>query len=431
MAAATPNAKRLAKERGVDLDALQAPGGRALRAADVPEGAAAAPAGGGAAAAAPAGAQAALAPAAGRQARLTPLARRMAEAQGLDPSSVQGRGVSGRVYAADLAGARPLAAAQAPAPVQAPEPAAPAAAREMPPAAPIAAQPAAPVPAPVEAPAPAPVEAPAPAPVEAPALALVEAPAPVVASAAAPAPAPAQAAPAPKAPLPEGVTEVPMNGMRRVIAQRMAQSARETAVVNQFVEMDVTALLTLRAAVNEGKAKTERLTVTAFILRAMAVATREQERFRMQLNEAGDGFLLFEKVDIGIAVGTQDGLTVPVLRDADKKSIYEINQETAALTVAARAGRLMPDDYKGGVITLTNMGMYGVTAFTPIINQPEAAILGMGKPTERLVMEGASIRNKAFMFQSLTYDHRIINGTESALFQLRLKELLEKPKELL
>jgi len=228
-----------------------------------------------------------------------------------------------------------------------------------------------------------------------------------------------------------GGTVIRMNGMRRAIAKRMSQSARETATVSQFVEVDVTELLSMRDQLNALRDKAGHVTVTAFILRAMAIAVREHERFRMQMGADGDSFVLLDDVNIGVAVGTPEGLTVPVLRNAYVKTLETISAETTEMAQKAREGKLSPDAYTGGVITLTNMGMYGVKAFTPIINQPEASILGIGAPTWRLVLEGNDFMNRAFMHQSLTYDHRIINGTESALFQLRLKELLEDPKLLL
>ncbi|MCL2112001.1 MAG: 2-oxo acid dehydrogenase subunit E2 [Clostridiales bacterium] len=211
----------------------------------------------------------------------------------------------------------------------------------------------------------------------------------------------------------------------------MAQSSLETAPVSQYVEADVTGLLKARKYVNEGKEKNDQLTVTSFILRAMAIAVKEQERFRMQLGADGDSFVLKDDVNIGIAVGTSEGLTVPVLRNADAMSIQALNAETAFVAQKARDGELSPDAYHGGVITLTNMGMFGVTAFTPIINQPEASILGVGTPAERVVFKDGEYKNHSFMTLSLTYDHRIINGTEAALFQQRIKELLEEPEQLL
>jgi len=226
-------------------------------------------------------------------------------------------------------------------------------------------------------------------------------------------------------------TEIKMNGMRRTIAKRMAQSSLETAPVTQYVEVDVTALLDMRKAVNENRSGQKRVTLTAFILKAMAIAVREHDRFRMQLNAAEDGFLLHSAVNIGIAVGTNEGLSVPVLRDADRKSVAAISDEVASLSEQARTGGLKPDDYQGGVITLSNMGMYDVFAFTPIINQPEASILGIGAPTPRLMLVKGSLENRQFIMQSLTYDHRIINGTEAADFQHSLKTLLEDPNQLL
>jgi len=235
----------------------------------------------------------------------------------------------------------------------------------------------------------------------------------------------------PAAVTPVNGTPVRMNGMRRAIAKRMAQSARETAAVSQVVEIDATELLSLRDVFNANRDKNDRVTVTAFILRAMAIAVKEHERFRMQLGSDGESFVLIDAVNIGVAVGTDDGLTVPVLRGADKKSLEAINAETAMMAQYAREGKLSPDDFLGGVITLTNLGMYGVTAFTPIINQPEASILGIGAPATRLVLEGTELKTRSYMYQSLTYDHRIINGAEAALFQRRLKGLLEDPKQLL
>ncbi|MCL1894948.1 MAG: 2-oxo acid dehydrogenase subunit E2 [Clostridiales bacterium] len=211
----------------------------------------------------------------------------------------------------------------------------------------------------------------------------------------------------------------------------MSQSSLETAPVSQIVEVDATELLRMRKRLNEGWEKSEHITVTAFILRAMAIAVNEHERFRMQLSAGGDSFILKDAINIGVAVGTADGLTVPVLRDAYLKPIDKISAETTEMAQKAREGKLAPESYQGGVITLTNMGMFGVTAFTPIINQPEASILGMGAPAERVVLEEGVPKSRSFMFQSLTYDHRIINGTEAAQFQKRVKDLLEAPELLL
>ena len=306
-------------------------------------------------------------PADARIPRMTMLARRIAMSKGLDVSGIQGSGVSGRVYSSDLAGA----------PSQGGDRVQGSSVTALGPQGP---QGGASVQEPQDG---------------------------------------------------SGGALIRMNGMRRVIAKRMAQSSSETATVSQFVEVDVTKLLAVRKRLNEGKEKKDQVTVTAFILKAMAIATKEHERFRMQLGADGDSFILKDEVNIGVAVGTAEGLTVPVLRGADLKPIEAINSETADMAEKAREGKLGPDSFSGGVITLTNMGMFGVTAFTPIINQPEASILGTGMPTERLVMEDGVPKARSYMFQSLTYDHRIINGTESALFQKRVKELLEDPEKLL
>ncbi|MDR0519625.1 MAG: 2-oxo acid dehydrogenase subunit E2 [Clostridiales Family XIII bacterium] len=227
-----------------------------------------------------------------------------------------------------------------------------------------------------------------------------------------------------------GAKKIPMNGMRRVIARRMAKSASETAAVTQYVETDITELVSICDAANKGRGRGERITVTAYILRAMAIAVGEHERFRMRLAEGEKAFILREGVNIGVAVGTDDGLTVPVLRDADGLDVAGISAEVRSMAERARTGMLLPDECRGGVITLSNMGMHGVAAFTPIINQPEASILGIGAPTEKVVPCGDGFAFRSVVTQSLTYDHRIINGTEAAAFQLRIKELLEHPEQL-
>jgi pyruvate dehydrogenase E2 component (dihydrolipoamide acetyltransferase) len=226
------------------------------------------------------------------------------------------------------------------------------------------------------------------------------------------------------------VTVINMNGVRRTIARRMSQSASETATVTQFMDMDATDMLELRRILNEGAAAGERITVTSFLVKAIATATREHERFRMQISEGADAFLLHRAVNVGIAVGMDEGLLVPVMHDADQKTLRVINAEVASLSRRAKDGSLFPHNYEGGVITLSNMGMYGVTAFTPIINQPEASILGVGAPMPRLTLTQQGVVVRSYITQSLTYDHRIINGTEAALFQQRVKELIENPEEL-
>lgn len=222
---------------------------------------------------------------------------------------------------------------------------------------------------------------------------------------------------------------ISMSAMRKTVAKRMTQSYTEIPTVTQNIEVDVTKLLALREDINKDVEKKDRISVNDLILKATAVAVREYERFRMQID--GDAYLLSDDVHIGMAVGLDDGLIVPVIKDADKKSVFEISRESKLLISKAREKKLTPDDYGMGVITVSNLGMYGTHSFTPIINQPEAAILGVNAPTDRLMLENGMITVHQIMILSLTYDHRIINGTEAAVFENRIKYLLEHPAKLL
>ncbi len=220
-----------------------------------------------------------------------------------------------------------------------------------------------------------------------------------------------------------------MTGLRKVIAKRMLQSHTEIPVVTQNMEVDVTDLFKLRADINTDVDKADRISVNDLILKATAVTVRELERFRTQIE--GDEYVVHNNVHIGMAVGMDEGLIVPVIKDADKKSLFEISKEAKELAKKARDNKLTPNDYGMGVMTVSNMGMYGVHSFTPIINQPEAAILGVCAPIDRLILDNGTIAQRKIMMLSLTFDHRIINGTEAAEFELRMKYLLEHPAKLL
>jgi len=226
------------------------------------------------------------------------------------------------------------------------------------------------------------------------------------------------------------VKVIPMSNMRKIIARRMAASAQDIPAVTQNMEVDVTRLLALRKMVNESLSREEKVSLNVFMIKATALAVRKHERFRMQLG-ADDAFVLHSSANVGFAVGMSEGLLVPVIKNADEKSIHEIAKEAGVLIQRARNNKLMSSDYGCGVITVSNMGMYGTRSFSPIINQPEAAILGVNAPVERLVMERNGICSKSILTLSLTFDHRIINGTEAAEFELTIKALLENPEQLL
>jgi pyruvate dehydrogenase E2 component (dihydrolipoamide acetyltransferase) len=166
-------------------------------------------------------------------------------------------------------------------------------------------------------------------------------------------------------------------------------------------------------------------------MRAAAIAAKESERFRMQLSDDRKSFVLHSAVNVGFAVGMDDGLVVPVVLHADELSVYEIAESTKDLAARARSNALKPGEYGCGIITVSNLGMYGVLSFTPIINQPEASILGIGAPTERFVSEHGGMSLHKFITLSVTFDHRIINGSEAAEFASRVKNLIETPELLI
>ena len=219
-----------------------------------------------------------------------------------------------------------------------------------------------------------------------------------------------------------------LSGMRRVIAKRMLESHTNIPTVTQNTRVDVTRLLELRRAFNVERES--RVSINDFVVLAVALATRENERIRMQF--AGAEYKLLDEVNVGVAVSTDDGLLVPVVRGADAMTLTEIAAETKRLAAAARGNTLRPDDLGDARITISNLGMFGVHSFTPIINEPESAILGVCAPEDRLQLdENKQISVHKIMMICLTYDHRILNGTEAAMFSNRVKELLEHPYRLL
>ncbi len=220
-----------------------------------------------------------------------------------------------------------------------------------------------------------------------------------------------------------------LSGMRKVIAQRMSASHTEIPNVTQNIKVDVTELLALRAKINQGKEKADKVSVNDLIIKAVGKATAEFERFRMTLE--GNEYVLHNQINVGMAVGIDDGLVVPVIKDVDKKSLVEVSKKAKELAKKAREGKLMPDEMGDGRITISNIGMYGTHSFTPIINQPEASIVGVcGTEDELALVDGEVVVRKKMMI-CVTFDHRILNGTEVCEFESYLKNLLENPISIL
>lgn len=220
-----------------------------------------------------------------------------------------------------------------------------------------------------------------------------------------------------------------LSGMRKVIAQRMSASHTEIPNVTQNIKVDVTELLALRAKINQGKEKPDKVSVNDIIIKAVGKATAEFERFRMTLE--GNEYVVHDQINVGMAVGIDDGLVVPVIKDVDKKSLVEVSKKAKELAKKAREGKLMPDEMGDGRITISNIGMYGTHSFTPIINQPEASIVGVcGTEDELALVDGEVVVRKKMMI-CVTFDHRILNGTEVCEFESYLKNLLENPISIL
>ena len=322
--AASPAARRLAKERGVSLDGVvgSGPGGRIVE-GDVPE--------------------AAPEPAAPKRVAASPAARKLAAELGVDLAAVSGSGPRGRITREDV-----QAAADAP--------------------------------------------------------------------------------PAPTAPSTGTPTHI--SAMRRTIAERMHASLRETAQLTMDMEVDVTDLVKLRGnLIDEWADDGIRVTYTDLVLIAAARALARHPKMNASLD--GDAITSFDHAHVGVAVALDEGLIVPVIRDAHSKPLREIAQESAALATRARAGSLSLDDLTGGTFTVTSLGMYGVDTFTPILNPPQAGILGVGRIYDGTKWNDATPIRTPMLRLSLTWDHRVLDGAPAAEFLTSVRDYLEQPYRLL
>lgn len=222
-----------------------------------------------------------------------------------------------------------------------------------------------------------------------------------------------------------------LSGMRQVIAQRMAQSAFTAPHVTLTTEADMSRVIELR---NEllpviERATGLRLSYTEVLVKAEATALLRHPAVHVSLQE--DVLTERDEVNVGLAVAVPDGLLVPVVKHADKRSLADLVRECKRLAGLAREGRLMPDDMRGGSFTISNLGMYAIDAFTPIINQPEVAILGVGRIHEKPVGVQGTIALRPMMSLSLSFDHRAMDGAPAAAFLQEIKEILESPYQLL
>ncbi len=341
-----------------------------------------------AAATSPAPAPAA-APADGDSNRAAPMVRRLAEEHHLDLARITGSGPGGRVTREDvLVAARGQSAPPGQSQVQAPAPS----------PAPASLSPAQSAPASL-----APTAAPAPA------------------KAATPAPA--------SSGRPEEV--VRFSRRRQTIAQRLVEAQQTAAMLTTFNEIDMTAVMALRSRRKESFKERNgvNLGFMSFFTKAVIGALRTFPQVNAELR--GDQLVLKKYYDIGIAVGVEEGLVVPVVRDADQKTFAGIEREIGQLAVRARDNKLTLEELSGGTFTITNGGVFGSLLSTPILNTPQVGILGMHAIQQRPVVRDGEIVVRPMMYVALSYDHRVVDGREAVQFLVKIKELLEDPENLL
>jgi 2-oxoglutarate dehydrogenase E2 component (dihydrolipoamide succinyltransferase) len=316
-------------------------------------------------------------------ARLSPSVRRLLEENRLDPASIPASGRDGRLTKSDVVGylGRQPAAGSAGASAAAPAPAAPASA------------------------------APAPA-----------------------APAPTARAPAPRPPGAGGVRaeqRVPMTRLRARIAQRLLEAQSTQALLTTFNEVDLSAVSALRARYRERFEKEHgvKLGYMSFFVKATIEALKKFPVLNASVD--GNDIVYHEYYDLGVAVSTDRGLIVPIVRDADGKSFAAIEKEVADYARRAREGTLALEDLTGGTFTITNGGVFGSLMSTPIVNAPQSAILGMHKIQERPMVVDGAVAVRPMMYLAVTYDHRIIDGREAVQFLVAIKDALEDPGRML
>ncbi len=228
------------------------------------------------------------------------------------------------------------------------------------------------------------------------------------------------------------VERAPLSHLRRTIAERMTLSASIIPHVTHFDRADITDLDALiRNNLEAARARGVTLTLTGFLLKAAAVALAAHPQFNASLDAASGELILKRYHHLGVAVATERGLIVPVIRDVDKKPLLAVARELAALAQRVREGKATLDDLRGGTFTITNIGALGGTGAIPIINYPEVAILAVARAREEAVVRGGTIVPRLILPLTLTFDHRVADGADGARLAADLVRLLEHPDQLL
>ena len=227
------------------------------------------------------------------------------------------------------------------------------------------------------------------------------------------------------------ITKKPLSPIRLTISKRMVENAVSIPHVTQFDEADITALTELRKKYADAyEKKGARLTLTSFALKAVANTLKKFPIFNCSLDEAANEIVLKEYVHIGLAVDTEQGLLVPVIRDVDKKNLFQLSKDVQELADKARQRKVSVEEMKGGTFTISNQGGIGGAHFTPIINKPEVAILGLGRGASKAVVTKENkIEPRLLMPIAISYDHRVIDGGEAARFTVELVNAFQNFKE--
>ena len=347
--AASPAARRLAKEKGLELSAIQGsgPGGRIVK-TDVEA----------ATAVSQAAAVTAAPPPSAAQSKVSPLAGRMAAQAGIDLATLAGSGAEGKIVKADIDAAL-AGGTQAGAVSAAP-------------------------------------------------------------TAAAPAPAPAPAT---------GDTEVPLSLMRKTIARRLTESKQTVPHFYQIVECDIERLNELLEELNGREGAAYKLTINDFLVRALALALKAQPEVNASWGETV--MLQHNSVDVAVAVATEGGLITPIVRQADRMGLAEISTAVRELAGRARQGKLAPEEYQGGSFTISNLGMFGITEFSAIINPPQSGIMAVGVGQQRPLVRDGALAIATLMTCTFSFDHRVVDGVLGAHFANAFKGFVEDPLSML
>lgn len=242
--------------------------------------------------------------------------------------------------------------------------------------------------------------------------------------------APAPAAPVQLAPQDRRVTRKKLSPLRKKISTQLVAAQRNAAILTTFNECDMAPLMRLRSEIQESfQAKHGvKLGFMSFFIKAVVEALRGEPQLNSRLD--GDELVQNHFYDIGVAVGTERGLIVPVIRDADRKTFAELEQDLVYYANRAREGAITIEDLQGGVFTISNGGVYGSLMSTPILNPPQSGILGMHKIQERPVAVDGRVVIRPMMYLALSYDHRVVDGKEAVTFLVRVKDAIESPSRL-